>query len=75
MHLRLEGTYTTSGSGTLHQTQSIISIKSINLTSSSTTSDFTIESTVVSNGSFNINITSTLGSTFKGLVKLDIIQV
>ena len=75
MHLRLEGTFTTSGSGTLHQTQSIISKKSINLTSSSTTSDFTIESTVVSNGSFNINIISTLGSTFKGLVKLEIIQV
>mgnify|MGYP001443867635 CR=1 FL=1 len=75
LHIKIEGSYNTNGSGNLFQTETIVSIKGINLTNSSSSSDFTIQAVAVSSSTFVINVTSTKTASFKGLIKLEIIQV
>lgn len=75
LHIKIEGSYNTNGSGNLFQTETIVSIKGINLTNSSASSDFTIQAVAVSSSTFVINVTSTKTASFKGLIKLEIIQV
>lgn len=75
LHVKIEGTYNSNGTGNLFQTDTIISTKGVSLTNSSTTSDFTINAVAVASNVFVVNVISTKTNSFKGLVKLEIIQV